>query len=955
MEYRYKFQNPAYTHEERADDLLKHLTLDEKIGMVTSNMSEVPRLGIKPCHFGVEIARGLVQRDQKRESTILPQPWGMAATFDDELMEKLGDMAGDEVRISNQMTPSSSLELFGPTVDMERDPRWGRNEEAYGEDPCLAGKMSAAYTRGLRGYDEKYIKTAPLLKHFYANNYEQERVTTNSNITPRMKYEYYLKAFEPAITEGGAVGLMTAYNLINGIEGVNNPDVTEICKKQWGMVFALSDGGDFGQNVADHRSYEDHAHSIADILGVGADLMLDSRDMVDPAVREALEKGLLTEEKLDAAIRDMLRIRFMVGDFDEDNPYANMDKSKLASSEHKALAVKSAEESMILLENDGMLPLKDDGKITMAVVGPLSNENYTCWYCGYAENQTPVLKGFREKLGEERVSFDEGFDHVAIKSKKTGKYLRANESGTIFADADLKNADLFELNDWDYGSWTLRSLKTGKYITENRGFEAFSDQEKGDKPVEKVLRDIPMCCVADEAFGWFVMELIKAEQEKGITYLKSWQNRALIIDEDGMLVSNSKPQNTGADEFVVEVASKGSDRVRALAEKADYTIVCGGNHPLINAREEYDRPDINLPSSQSELLRAAVSANKNTVLYLVTGYPFAIVEEKELPRAVLCSTHLGPSLGHVAASTVFGENNPAGRTPTTWYRSVRDLPEITDYDILKNNMTYMYFDGKPLYPFGYGLSYSSFEYEDVKTDKNSYGTGDTVNITLTIKNTGGFDGDEVVQLYVTPPSSPFKRPIKQLKAFNRIKVEKGGSSEAKLSFKVSELAFWCTEKGNYVVDSGNYILSIGASSEDIREKINIVVEGEPIKGRDGGIRTEAIDSEDYLGVEFLTDKTDMCSYAEVKGFRSYLVYPGYDIRGLDAFEGYLSSTAGSMDITLSDNDTGEILGRAQRIGTGSLTRFVPVVFDVSQRNDLVNLRITFNKQTSFKSFRFFKK
>lgn len=375
---KYRFQDNTLPFEERAKDLLSRLTREEKVGMITSQLDDIPRLGIKKTHIGTEIARGVVNRDQKRETTILPQPWGMAAMFDDALMEQLGDMAGDETRITHDMEERpSSLELFGPTIDMERDPRWGRNEEAYGEDPCLTGKMSAAYCRGLTGKDEKYLKTAPLLKHFYANNYENERQTTNANITPRLKHEYYLKAFEPAVREGRAPGLMTAYNCINGVEGVNNPDVSEICKKEWGMTFAVSDGGDFGQNVAAHRTYENHAQSMGDILGVGADMMLDSRSMVDPAVREALEKGYLTEENLDKAVYSTLLLRFKLGDFDEDHPYAHIDPAKLASPAHKALAVKAAKESVILLENRGMLPLTDDGKCTVAVVGPLANENYT--------------------------------------------------------------------------------------------------------------------------------------------------------------------------------------------------------------------------------------------------------------------------------------------------------------------------------------------------------------------------------------------------------------------------------------------------------------------------------------------------------------------------------------------------------------------------------------------------
>lgn len=706
---KYRFQDNTLPFEERAKDLLSRLTREEKVGMITSQLDDIPRLGIKKTHIGTEIARGVVNRDQKRETTILPQPWGMAAMFDDALMEQLGDMAGDETRITHDMEERpSSLELFGPTIDMERDPRWGRNEEAYGEDPCLTGKMSAAYCRGLTGKDEKYLKTAPLLKHFYANNYENERQTTNANITPRLKHEYYLKAFEPAVREGRAPGLMTAYNCINGVEGVNNPDVSEICKKEWGMTFAVSDGGDFGQNVAAHRTYENHAQSMGDILGVGADMMLDSRSMVDPAVREALEKGYLTEENLDKAVYSTLLLRFKLGDFDEDHPYAHIDPAKLASPAHKALAVKAAEESVILLENRGMLPLTDDGKCTVAVVGPLANENYTCWYCGYAPNQTPVVQGFREKLGEDRVLFDEGFDRVRVRSEKTGKYLRIAENGAVYADADENTADLFERADWDFGAWTLRSVRTGKYLTEDKNFFDETTQDEN-----AVTIDPGMNCTADVVFGWFVKELLYAKEEDGVLYLDTWQHRAVAVNDENKLVAKAGSGDCPCKQFTLEVVSSGAERVAELAQRADHVIVCAGNQPLINAREEYDRPDIRLPKAQTALLNAAAAANESTLLYLVTGYPFSINKEKDTAKAVLCSTHLGPCLGHVAAATVFGENNPAGRTPTTWYRSVRDLPALDDYDIAKNHVTYLYFKGKPLYAFGYGLSYTTFAYSNL--------------------------------------------------------------------------------------------------------------------------------------------------------------------------------------------------------------------------------------------------
>lgn len=942
---KYRFQDNTLPFEERAKDLLSRLTREEKVGMITSQLDAIPRLGIQKTHIGTEIARGVVNRDQKRETTILPQPWGMAAMFDDALMEQLGDMAGDETRITHDMEERpSSLELFGPTIDMERDPRWGRNEEAYGEDPCLTGKMSAAYCRGLTGKDEKYLKTAPLLKHFYANNYENERQTTNANITPRLKHEYYLKAFEPAVREGRAPGLMTAYNCINGVEGVNNPDVSEICKKEWGMTFAVSDGGDFGQNVAAHRTYENHAQSMGDILGVGADMMLDSRSMVDPAVREALEKGYLTEENLDKAVYSTLLMRFKLGDFDEDHPYAHIDPAKLASPAHKALAVKAAKESVILLESRGMLPLKDDGKCTVAVVGPLANENYTCWYCGYAPNQTPVVKGFREKLGEDRVLFDEGFDRVRIRSEKTGKYLRIAENGAVYADADENTADLFERADWDFGAWTLRSVRTGKYLTEDKNFFDETPQDKN-----AVTIDPGMNCTADVVFGWFVKELLYAKEEDGVLYLDTWQHRAVAVNDENKLLAKVVSGDCPCKQFTLEVVSSGVERVAELAQRADHVIVCAGNQPLINAREEYDRPDIRLPKAQTALLNAAAAANESTLLYLVTGYPFAINKEKDTAKAVLCSTHLGPCLGHVAAATVFGENNPAGRTPTTWYRSVRDLPALDDYDIAKNHVTYLYFRGKPLYAFGYGLSYTTFAYSNLTVKQEN----DEVIATVNVQNTGALDGDEVVQLYMSLPGSLRVRPIHALKAFKRVHIQAGETVTVTLNFKIDDLAVWCNGRKIYTVESGVYKMEVGAASDDIRLTAGVEIAGEAFPGRPGFFKQEAIDADDYSGVTFLTDKRDGETYVEAKDFRSFLVYKNMDLTGCNAFECAMSAPSGDVEILLADNKTGKVLGKAGGTGTGSLTKFTSFTCDVAAEAGLTELRIVFTKQTSLKWFRFY--
>ena len=925
----------------RAKHLTAQLTLGEKIDMVSIHLSGVPRLGIKQRPFAVEIARGLVQRDTKRESTILPQPWGLAATFDEALMHQLGDMAGDEVRISSQMPDPSGLMLLGPTVDMERDPRWGRNEEAYGEDPVLAGKLSAAYVCGLRGDDDYYIKTAPILKHFYANNYENERQTTNANITPRLKHDYYLKPFEIATREGGAVGLMTAYNMINGVEAIRNPDVRDICKAQWDMLLAVSDGGDFGQNVAAHRTYANHAESIADILGVGADLMLDSPEMVAPAIEEALKSGLMAQWQLDSAVEAVLTVRFMLGDFDEDHPYAHMDLSRLACSEHKQLAVKAAEESMVLLENNGLLPIKDDGKCKVAVVGPLANENYVCWYCGYAQRQTSVVEGMCEKLGADRVLFDEGFDHIVIKSQRTGGYICVDEQGNMTANApDATSATVFERNNWGYGSWTLRSKASGKYVTETGGDE------------DKLAFALPMRCTADEVFGWFVFQELKVDGDAdGTVYLKSWQNRAIVADEHGAIQSIAAREHDDAERFSIQLVSDGCARAAALAKSADYAVVCTGNHPLISAREEYDRPDIILPPAQSALLESVCGRNEHTLLYLITGYPFAIMRERKLAKAVLMSTHLGPCLGHVAAATIFGDNVPAGRTPTTWYRSVRELPKLDDYDIMKNNMTYQYYRGKPLYPFGYGLSYSAFVYANMRLEPD----GQSLRVCVDVTNVGEYDADEVVQLYVVPPKSPFKRPLQTLKAFKRVHIKRNEAVTVEMAINVHDLAFWQTEQKAFVLDEGAYTIQIGTSSKDIRQQMNMHIDGQRIAPRNPEASVEAIDAEDYSDLQFLTDATDGQSYIEGKGIMSYAVYAGFDLSDVNAMEVLVSSPSGQIELAVVDHRTDELIGRCAGMGTGGLTRFVAMDCDIAPRAGVTDIRLCFSKQMSIKSFRFYRK
>ncbi|MBR4096804.1 MAG: glycoside hydrolase family 3 protein, partial [Oscillospiraceae bacterium] len=386
----YPFRNSSLPIEERLSDLLERLTTDEKINMLSSHMAAVPRLDISEWHVGTEIARGYVGRSDDEISTVTPQPIGMASMFDPDLMYKLGEIAAEETRYYYNQNPIGKLMVWGPTVDMERDPRWGRTEEAYGEDPFLTCEMTKAYTKGLAGEDEFHLKTVPTLKHFCADNNEKERGSCSANVEPRTLHEYYYRAFKGAITEGGAHSIMAAYNELSGVPAVMNPDIQNLLKDEWGLDFVVTDGGDFSQNVLSHEIVKTHAEALALCLKNGADSMTDPADMVAAAAYDALERKLITEADIDKAVGNVLYGRFSLGEFDEVHPYKDMVKS-VDTEEFRAVNREAAMKQMCLLKNDGLLPVAKGKKI--ALTGPIADENYCDWYTGRTSYQISIKQG----------------------------------------------------------------------------------------------------------------------------------------------------------------------------------------------------------------------------------------------------------------------------------------------------------------------------------------------------------------------------------------------------------------------------------------------------------------------------------------------------------------------------------------------------------------------------------
>ncbi|TLS53459.1 carbohydrate-binding protein [Paenibacillus antri] len=827
----YPFQNPDSPLDERVNDLVSRFTLDEKVNLMCQYQDEVPRLGVGAYKHGTEAAHGVAWLG---EATSFPQPIGLSCTWDEALLRKIGSIIGDEARGFYARDPKiNGLTLWAPTVDMERDPRWGRTEEAYGEDPYLAGKLSAALVQGLQGDHPLYVKTVASLKHFYANNNEIDRGTCSISIDPRNKREYYLKAFELPFKEGGALSMMTAYNAVNGVPANVNPEVRDIVKGEWGMSgFVVSDAGDVTGTVDDHGYSASYKEAVALTIKAGVDSITDDHPRFKEAIREALADGLLAESDLDVALRNAFRVRFRLGEFDpERNPYASIDESVILRPEHAALSREAARKGVVLLKNEGgALPLQGARLGKVAVVGPLGGIVYRDWYSGTLPYSVTPADGIAAKLSAGDVVFRGGTNRVALRSTTTGKYVRLGDGDAALAATavDAANASVLETTDWGWDSHTIVALENGKYLTTN---------------------DELVSATSTQIWEWFTKEVFHLRRTaNGDVTLTTWNDRPVVVDADSGALRVVDGSKDDAETFAVEVIGDGLQEAVEAAASADAAIVFVGNHPLVNGKETIDRPDITLAASQERLIQEVYRANPNTTVVVVGSYPYAFPWADANVPAILYSSHAGQELGNAIADVLFGDFNPAGRLSMTWYKSVDQLPAFLDYDIIKGNRTYRYFEGEPLYPFGYGLSYSRFEYDNLALDRERLGADDVVTVRFRVMNNSDVAGEEVPQLYARALRSRVKRPNKELHGFRRIALAAGESAEVTFELKAADLAFWDVTRDRYCVESGEYEVMVGASSADIRLTASFAIDGETVPPRDLYRATSAANYDDYAGV-----------------------------------------------------------------------------------------------------------
>lgn len=831
--------------EERLDYLLEEMTMEEKLEFLGTTTPKLQRLGLEAHHIGGEAAHGIEARHDQdgrgiaEPTTSFPQPIGMSATWDPELLQRAGEAVGKEARVLYQRHPDGGLFRWAPTVDMERDPRWGRTEEGYGEDPYLTGKMASAYVRGMQGPDPEHLLISSALKHFFANNVEDGRAWKSSSIDARNRYEYYYEPFRRAIEEGKATSLMTAYNAVNGVTGMLDHRVNELIRGKWGLNgHVVCDGGAMSLVANVRHETASHGETIAKSLKAGVDCMTDQPGLVKEGVKEAVEKGWITKEDIDRAIRHSFATKLRLGMYDawDSNPWNHVPESELNSEENQQISLKTAEESIVLLKNDGLLPLKPD--TALGLIGPLADQWFQDWYGGEPPYRTSVSDGIRTVTGAKPAA-ERGLDRVLLRCK--GGYLAVDAAGVLTVTQTREEAEVICIQDWDENSITLYIPRLKRYL---------SVHDDGTIAADKKI-----------PYGWFVKECFHWSGRR----LETWYGAGLCLQEDGRITPEKTVKESGIGvpqterpkeeeaisvhktliDFETEVLTDGIKQAVELAQRCDVVVLTLGCCPMINGKEDADRKSIRFPPAQRALAQAVYEANPNTVLVLLANYPYGIDWESRHLPAILLSATGGQDMGTAIANTLFGQNGPAGRLNMTWYPEDEKLPDMDAYDIMKTGRTYRYYTGKALYPFGHGLTYSTFSYDKLRV----YEEGDVLKVSLTVANTGSRISDEVVQLYAAAPKGRAKKPIRQLIGFCRLHDLRPGQ-EKELLFEISrdELRYYDVVRGDFMVEQGTYLIEAGASSGDIRLQQKIFLRGEKTGRRRKGSFIRADHWDDYSNV-----------------------------------------------------------------------------------------------------------
>ncbi len=818
--YEYPFQDPKLDRAERVNDLVSRLTLEEKIGQMMNNAPAIERLGIPAYNWWNEALHGVARSPYR--TTMYPQAIGMAATFDREALHQTAVYISDEGRAvyhdsMRQGEPGiyRGLTYWSPNINIFRDPRWGRGQETYGEDPYLTGQMGMSFVSGIQGDDPDYLKAAACAKHFAVHSGpEWNRHSFNAVVSRQDLWDTYLPAFRNLVVDAGVAGVMGAYNAVYGEPCCENGLLLmDILRGEWGFDgYVVSDCGAIDDIYRFHKARPDAATASASAVLHSTNCECGNSYR---ALADAVQQGLISEEEIDEAVRQLFDIRFRLGMFDPDKkaPYSNIPLSNLECPEHQEQALKMARESIVLLKNDGTLPLDLDALSKIAVVGPNANEKNMLLanYNGFPSKVTSILEGIKEKAeGKAEVIYEKGVNYtdnlVFVSEYDESCFSHDGEPGfgaDYYQDIDkesrlaLSRHESRPDHEWGDGE----EIAPGVVASKMSAIYTTTYTAKEDGQV----------CFHIQADDWADFYIDDVKQEK----LPSAQSYYLLDAKAG--------QSYQLKIFYVEYAHSGeikfdvgkmyvSDykQVAGRAGEADVIIFVGGLSPRLEGEEMPvkvdgfkggDRTSIKLPAAQSELLKELYATGKPVVLVLCTGSALSIEWEDEHLGAILCAWYGGQAGGQAVADVLAGDYNPAGRLPVTFYRNDSQLPDFEDYSM--DGRTYRYFSGDPLYPFGYGLSYTTFDYSDLQVEK----AGGSLKVSAVVTNTGSRSGDEVVQLYISNPDRDFRTPIRALKGFERISLAVGESQRVDFELSPDDLSV-VDGQGTPVPMEGRVVISV---------------------------------------------------------------------------------------------------------------------------------------------------
>lgn len=826
----FPFQNTALTVDERVADLVSRMTLKEKTLQLFNGAPAIERLGIPEYNWWNECLHGVARAGK---ATVFPQAIGLAATFDQDLMLKIGTAVSDEARAKNNYFTANNarsiymgLTFWTPNINIFRDPRWGRGQETYGEDPYLTGRMAVNFINGLQGNDPKYFKVIATAKHYAVHSGpEFSRHIDNIYVNDKDLYETYLPAFKATIKEANVQSVMCAYNRFREKPCCGSDILlSNILRIQFGFKgYIVSDCGAISDfyNKTTHHVVETPSKALGWSLSAGTDLNCEeSRAFIDGNFDEAVRKGIINERDIDVSVKRLFKARFMLGMFDpsEQVAYSKIPMSVVGSPEHLKLSQEAAEKSLVLLKNSGILPLKNVKKV--ALIGPNAN-NPTILignYNGDPINPVTPLKALRDRLRSQNVIYSPGCpivpevftDFQVIGEKnffhgENGK-LQKGLIAEYFKDTSLaetpkitkidKNIDFYwekspatqVMNESFAARWTgiLIPEKTGSYIL------------SGNVQVK----------IDNKRYTGSALKL-----EKG----KQYQFEATLQAAPFWWTSNYQQQFASL--TWLDASIDYQKEALEAAEKAEVIIFCGGISANLEGEEmkietdgfaHGDRTHIKLPKIQEDLLMELYKTGKPVIYVNFSGSAIALNWENDNLPAIIQAFYPGEAAGTALTRLLFGDFNPSGRLPVTFYKAIEDLPDFKNYEMA--GRTYRYFKGTPIYPFGYGLSYTTFSYSNLSVDEISP-TQSPVTISFIVKNSGKTYGEEIVQLYISNKNLKSNFPIVSLKKFKRISLKAGEEKSVSFTLNPEDFSIFRSDATN-VVEPGIYEIAVGGSLPD---------------------------------------------------------------------------------------------------------------------------------------------